>query len=123
MGLSVQDQMLIEQKIANEKPSTGTAYILCLFLGSFGAHRFYLGRKGSGIAMLLLGITLFGLLISCPWAIVDLFLISFTALAHSRPPCRPALRPRALAWSNGPQKMSRQAGRGTERRESLRERR
>ena len=73
--LSDTQRMLIEQRIANEKPSTGAAYVLCLFLGAFGIHRFYLGRTGSAIAMLLLGLTIFGLLITGIWALIDLFLI------------------------------------------------
>lgn len=68
-------KMLIEQRIANEKPSTGVAYLLCLFFGGFGAHRLYLGRKGSGIAMLILGITIVGLLVTGLWAFIDLFII------------------------------------------------
>ena len=67
--------MLIEQRIANEKPSTGAAYVLCLFLGAFGVHRLYLGEKGTGIVMRILGVTIFGLIISGLWAFVDLFLI------------------------------------------------
>jgi len=39
--------------------------LLAFFLGEFGAHRFYLGKIGTGIAMLL---TLGGLGI---WALVD----------------------------------------------------
>ena len=73
--LSDTQRMLIEQRIANEKPSTGAAYVLCLFLGAFAIHRFYLGRTGSAIAMLLLGLTIFGLLITGIWALIDLFLI------------------------------------------------
>jgi len=38
---------------ANKK-SALLAYILWFFLGLFGVHRMYLGRVGSGIAMLLL---------------------------------------------------------------------
>ncbi len=67
--------MLIEQRIANEKPSTGAAYLLCLFLGAFGIHRLYLGEKGTGIVMLILGITIIGLLVTGVWAFIDLFLI------------------------------------------------
>jgi TM2 domain-containing membrane protein YozV len=74
--LSDTQKMLIEQRIANEKPSSGTAYLLCLFLGTLGAHRFYLGQTGTAVVMLILSITLFGLLISGPWAVIDLFLIS-----------------------------------------------
>ncbi|SDW77164.1 TM2 domain-containing protein [Marininema mesophilum] len=32
-----------------------TAYLVWLFLGTFGFHRFYLGRKNSGLVMALLG--------------------------------------------------------------------
>ncbi|MEJ6008658.1 TM2 domain-containing protein [Novosphingobium aquae] len=73
--LSDTQRMLIEQRVANDKPSTGVAYLLCLFLGPLGAHRFYLGATGTGIVMLILSLTFFGLIISGPWAFIDLFLI------------------------------------------------
>ena len=73
--LSDTQKMLIEQRITNEKPSTGTAYLLCIFLGALGIHRLYLGEKGTGVAMLILGITILGLIITASWAIIDLFLI------------------------------------------------
>ena len=41
-------------------------------LGLFGVHRFYLGRTGSGIIMLVLSITVIGLIISAPWALIDM---------------------------------------------------
>jgi TM2 domain-containing membrane protein YozV len=84
MGLSVQERMLIEQRVTNEAKSVGAAYLLWFFLGYFGAHRFYLGRAGSGAAQLILlvlgcltafivgSIPLVGLGI---WLIVDAFLI------------------------------------------------
>ena len=43
-----------------------TALLLCIFLGGFGAHRFYVGKTGSAVAQLL---TLGGCAI---WAIIDL---------------------------------------------------
>ncbi len=64
---------------ANRK-STGVAYLLCIFLGGVGAHRFYLGRTGSAVAQLalwLLGLVT-GFVLWIPlgiWILVDLFLI------------------------------------------------
>ena len=49
--------------------STGTAYLLWLFLGFMGAHRFYLGRMGTGLVYLFTG-GVFGL----GW-LVDMFRI------------------------------------------------
>jgi TM2 domain-containing membrane protein YozV len=45
------------------------AVLLCFLLGVFGAHRFYVGKIGTGILML---ITVGGLGI---WALIDLILI------------------------------------------------
>lgn len=47
------------------------AALLAFFLGTFGVHRFYQGRIGTGILMLVLTVTVVGLLVSVPWAIVD----------------------------------------------------
>lgn len=47
------------------------AALLAFFIGTLGVHRFYLGRTGSGIAMLVLSCTLIGLLVTGPWALVD----------------------------------------------------
>ncbi len=46
-------------------------YLLCWFLGIFGAHRFYTGYKGIGIVQLL---TLGGCGI---WVVIDLISLSF----------------------------------------------
>ncbi len=45
------------------------AFLLCFFLGMFGAHRFYVGKIGTGIAQIL---TLGGLGI---WALYDFIMI------------------------------------------------
>lgn len=47
------------------------AALLAFFLGIFGVHRFYLGRIGSGVVMLLLTCTFFGVAITGIWAFVD----------------------------------------------------
>ena len=43
--------------------------LLCLFVGSLGVHRFYVGKTGTGIAMIF---TLGGCGI---WALIDLIMI------------------------------------------------
>ena len=63
-----------------QKKSTGAAYLLWLFLGGFGAHRFYLGQTGTAVAqllLLLLGWIPFGIGwgVLGLWLLVDLFLI------------------------------------------------
>ena len=66
--------------------STVTAYLLWFFLGGFGAHRFYMGRKGSGFGMLglcigsviltplVIGLITFPALLV--WWVVDAFLLN-----------------------------------------------
>ena len=86
MGLTTEERILIEQHVTNSAKSPAAAYLLWFFLGWAGIHRFYLGRMGSGLAMLLLnvigGLTVvfivgfFLLGIWALWWIVDLFLIS-----------------------------------------------
>lgn len=46
-----------------------TALLLCLFLGTIGVHRFYVGKIGTGILMI---VTLGGMGI---WVLVDLIMI------------------------------------------------
>ncbi len=53
----------------NSDKSKVAAILLCLFLGGLGIHRFYVGKIGTGILMIL---TLGGLGI---WALIDLVMI------------------------------------------------
>jgi TM2 domain-containing membrane protein YozV len=52
-----------------EQKSWMTTLLLCLFAGTIGVHRFYVGKTGSGVAQLL---TLGGCGI---WTLVDLVMI------------------------------------------------
>lgn len=84
-GLDTQERMLIEQRVANDSKSTSTAYLLWLFLGGLGAHRFYLGRIGTGSIMLglwligiftvFIGIGIVPLGILGIWVLIDAFRI------------------------------------------------
>jgi len=76
-----------------QKKSALIAYLLWWFLGTFGAHRFYLGRIGSGLTMLILMlfslagtlilIGFLGLFVIGIWWIVDAFLIPGIVREHN----------------------------------------
>ena len=85
MQLSTEQQILVEQRLGNESRSVGVAYLLWLFIGGLGAHRFYLGRPGSALLMLGLSIVAWATLTAQigavflaavgVWLLVDAFLI------------------------------------------------
>ena len=64
----------MEQKKKKKKDPI-IAAVLCWLLGAFGGHRFYVGRKRSAIAMLLISLTVIGLLVTWVWAIIDFITI------------------------------------------------
>ncbi|MCB1516102.1 MAG: TM2 domain-containing protein [Hyphomicrobiaceae bacterium] len=92
--LDTETMLLVEQRVANERKSSLLAYLLWFFLGWAGAHRYYLGRFGSGILQLLLfvfgtatfvlgiGVILLG--IWGFWALIDLILIPMMVDDHTR---------------------------------------
>lgn len=45
-------------------------FLLCLFLGGLGVHRFFVGKIGTGIAIILTFCGFFGI-----WVLIDLILI------------------------------------------------
>ncbi len=86
---SARQQMMYD---ANRK-SVGVAYLLWLFLGGFGAHRFYLRQTGTAVVQLLMSIlgwmTVWvgvGLLLLIPlgiWLLIDAILIPGIAREHN----------------------------------------
>jgi len=84
--LDTQEKALVEAQVSNNKKSLIVAYILLLFLGQVGAHRFYIkGVSIGAIGQLILGVLgwltvwiLIGyvfLFIVGVWVVIDLFLI------------------------------------------------
>lgn len=51
------------------------AFLMAFFVGALGVHRFYVGKTGSGIAMLVLTLTIVGIFISGIWAFIDWIVI------------------------------------------------
>lgn len=52
------------------------AFLLAWFFGMLGVHRFYAGRIGSGVAMLILTCTVFGAIVTVIWLLVDLIVLA-----------------------------------------------
>lgn len=69
-NLTSEQLQLLASEMSKRQKSSGVAWLLWIFTGGVGGHRFYLGRIGTGVAMLL---TLGGLGI---WSLIDLFLLS-----------------------------------------------
>jgi len=75
-----------------EKKSAGAAFVLCLFLGNFGAHRFYMNKPYAVLKLIIMLISIplcficigyFGVLAMAIWSLVDLFYISGWVKEHN----------------------------------------
>jgi TM2 domain-containing membrane protein YozV len=66
--------LLIEQRVQHEAPNKLVAYLLWLFLGWIAAHRFYAGKPGSAVLMIIAWLC--GFVPGFLWWIVDAFLLS-----------------------------------------------
>jgi TM2 domain-containing membrane protein YozV len=60
------------------------AFLLCFFLGMFGIHRFYAGKSGSGLAMLLLTLSMVGAIVTGIWVLVDLIVLAVGSFRDGR---------------------------------------
>ncbi|RMW42831.1 TM2 domain-containing protein [Lactiplantibacillus pentosus] len=76
--LTNEEVLVLNSEIELRKKPALITYLLCLFIGTLGAHRYYVGKTGSAIAMTLITVlTLgFGAIVTGIWALVDLFLIN-----------------------------------------------
>lgn len=76
----------------NGGKSVAVAYVLLLLAGLFGAHRFYLGERGTATALLVVtltslllttvGIGFFTIGIAIVWVVIDLALVPRMARAR-----------------------------------------
>lgn len=95
--LDTDQLLLIEARVANEKRSTGLAYVLWLFLGLLGIHNYYLGKPLLATFQLLGVLATFGLVMAGNFGIalvvfflwvlsfiVDAFLIPSRVLRHTQ---------------------------------------
>lgn len=60
------------------------AFLLCLFVGTFGVHRFYAGKAGTGALMLVLTLSLVGVVVTSIWALIDLIVLVVGAFRDGR---------------------------------------
>lgn len=75
MSLTIEQQILIEQRITNEGKSLVAGFLFWWLFGIFGGHRFYLGKTGTAVTMLICTFTLIGFFVTLTWMIVDIFLM------------------------------------------------
>lgn len=84
--LTNEEKLVVNSEVSSAGKNLIVAFILDLFLGTLGIHRLYVGKKGSGIAMMVLtfigwltAVLFIGfvpLIITGIWSFVDLFLVT-----------------------------------------------
>ena len=83
-GTVVNGNIRSQVAYANNSKSIAVGYLLWLFLGVFGVHRFYAGKTKSGVAQLiLLLIPIVGWIALGLWLLADLFLIPGMIREHN----------------------------------------
>ncbi|WP_121616633.1 TM2 domain-containing protein [Virgibacillus halodenitrificans] len=83
--LTHEERMLVNSEVSRKGKNMLLSYVLLIFLGTLGIHRFYLGKTGSAITQLVLtilgwmtAIFLVGFLLIAVvgiWLLIDLFLV------------------------------------------------
>lgn len=77
--LDLQERDYVERKVSNDAKKPIVAWLLWLFLASFGGHRFYFGKIGSGFGMIAVTLFLSSWMFGIPtiiWFIYDAFQIN-----------------------------------------------
>lgn len=69
------DDLRARLEFEARRKSVGAGYILWFLLGFLGAHRFYMGKTGTGIVQLLMCLSIIGIIPLAFWWIIDAFLI------------------------------------------------
>ncbi|AUJ23463.1 MULTISPECIES: TM2 domain-containing protein [Virgibacillus] len=85
MALTDHEKLLVSSELNRKGKNMLLAYVLLIFLGTLGIHRFYLDKKGTAITQLILSVVggltaiiLIGfipLIIVGIWLFIDLFLV------------------------------------------------
>ncbi|WP_313587375.1 TM2 domain-containing protein [Aquidulcibacter sp.] len=71
MEISQEDMIAIELRTDREAKDSFPAYVLWFFLGWLGAHRFFIGETKTGLAMLILSLSMVGFPITFVWWLTD----------------------------------------------------